>query len=618
MTALLVLILLLLSAPGWATDGAVTTSGYQLDASTPSGHISVQNVLSYQAASRSLEDVRQIPLDIEDPEGWMPLTTAPPIQNRLHEPLWLHLRLRWNQPIDQPRLLALAWPFYTQTELYVCRPQCELHPPLPASRTGPTLAVQFELADVGDQELDVYLRLTTSGKVAIPLSIWTPEARRATDSWQLLLTGAYLGVLLVMMLYNLTISRLLRDKSYLWYSAYVGFTLLYAITINGVGRAFFWGDASWSKAPLIGLVVSFSMALTVQFFRSILNIAHWSSPYNWLTRGMSYLFVALGISQLGPFAAQVMHLWDFAALVNTPLLIVLGLIAWRRGNPTGLYLTIGWLMFSVASITTVLGLAGFYQVQGWHFAFQNVSIALETVLFSFALAERINRERRQREVAQGLAMQYLKDAAEAREQTLTIEREAKIRLEDQVEQRTRELRLAMAKLEMLNISLDTQSRIDSLTGLANRRHLDESLQQALLSAQTTQKPLVLLMGDIDHFKRLNDQHGHAAGDACLMMVAQVWQQVLQQHALVIARYGGEEFVALLSGCTLEQAGALAEQLRATLEAHPCPFEDKRLQVTQSIGVHRDQGTTTPDTVLKAVDKALYKAKHEGRNRVCYS
>jgi diguanylate cyclase (GGDEF)-like protein len=158
---------------------------------------------------------------------------------------------------------------------------------------------------------------------------------------------------------------------------------------------------------------------------------------------------------------------------------------------------------------------------------------------------------------------------------------------------------------------------DSLTGLYNRRCLDQVLLEAWKNANVRHEPLALLMIDIDHFKQLNDQYGHAAGDDCLREVA----NRLQRHATtlggVVARYGGEEFVVVLAQAGIEMAQAAAEALRNAVGASPVKTTPVPLWVTVSIGV----ASASPGTgdslgaTLKRADEALYAAKGEGRNRV---
>jgi diguanylate cyclase (GGDEF)-like protein len=163
-----------------------------------------------------------------------------------------------------------------------------------------------------------------------------------------------------------------------------------------------------------------------------------------------------------------------------------------------------------------------------------------------------------------------------------------------------------------------QSRIDPLTDLANRRQFAEVLSAATRHARTQGSRLSLLLLDIDHFKTINDQHGHTAGDRCLAAVASRLQLAFPHTGELVARIGGEEFGVVLQGQDGAVAAARAEGFRDALAAKPLLVEGLALPVTISIGWaefdldrHRDL-----DGFFRATDRALYRAKREGRNCVC--
>jgi diguanylate cyclase (GGDEF)-like protein len=184
-------------------------------------------------------------------------------------------------------------------------------------------------------------------------------------------------------------------------------------------------------------------------------------------------------------------------------------------------------------------------------------------------------------------------------------------LERKVTERTAELALANERLEMLSIT-------DALSGVANRRRLEDALNAEWRRAHRAGTPLSLAMVDIDHFKLYNDQYGHLAGDECLHRIATQLRRHTREHDLV-ARYGGEEFAIVMADTDIDNARTLAERLRASVVAlgQPHALVPDRI-VTVSIGVastHPIPGRTHTD-LLDAADVELYKAKRGGRNRVC--
>lgn len=155
---------------------------------------------------------------------------------------------------------------------------------------------------------------------------------------------------------------------------------------------------------------------------------------------------------------------------------------------------------------------------------------------------------------------------------------------------------------------------DSLTGLYNRRYFEVHLQKLLQKNESSKKTLAVLMFDIDHFKSINDNHGHGVGDEVLKLFAKRIQDSLRSFDLV-ARLGGEEFVVILPDVSHDMAYYVAERLRRIIadEAFPCSAEGGSLRVTTSIGATIVEGEATMDGVLKIADDALYVAKESGRN-----
>lgn len=155
--------------------------------------------------------------------------------------------------------------------------------------------------------------------------------------------------------------------------------------------------------------------------------------------------------------------------------------------------------------------------------------------------------------------------------------------------------------------------IDELTGLANRRHLGELIGRAIADGARSGAPLCLCLIDLDHFKRINDTHGHAAGDAVLRRVA-IGASRLVRPADILGRWGGEEFVLALPGTALPDAAGIVERMRRGL-ADPMLWDhDGHLRVTFSAGVAQYHPGDTVEALLERADRALYEAKTNGRDR----
>ena len=194
----------------------------------------------------------------------------------------------------------------------------------------------------------------------------------------------------------------------------------------------------------------------------------------------------------------------------------------------------------------------------------------------------------------------------------------KVQLERVVDARTEELKQALTKLSEAHIILKELNTIDTVTGIRNRRFFDDVLDQEWRRARRQRYSISLLLLDIDHFKQVNDNFGHLAGDECLAAVAKKADTTFHRPSDVVARYGGEEFAVILPYVTEANAYALAENLRLDIESETFVADGHELKITISIGV----ATLTPDEnnaprdLIGAADNQLYAAKKGGRNLVC--
>lgn len=155
---------------------------------------------------------------------------------------------------------------------------------------------------------------------------------------------------------------------------------------------------------------------------------------------------------------------------------------------------------------------------------------------------------------------------------------------------------------------------DNLTGIGNRNALEENFDREIKLAKRHDRPLTLLMIDVDHFKNVNDTVGHLNGDKTLQQIVKSTQQTLRETDQVF-RYGGEEFVAILHNTGLHEAKVIAERIRVNVAISPIQLEDQELFCTVSIGVNCFNGEDTSEQLLSKADAALYQAKNAGRNRV---
>jgi diguanylate cyclase (GGDEF)-like protein/PAS domain S-box-containing protein len=183
-----------------------------------------------------------------------------------------------------------------------------------------------------------------------------------------------------------------------------------------------------------------------------------------------------------------------------------------------------------------------------------------------------------------------------------------------------ERKQAEVALHEVNRELKRLANIDGLTQVANRRSFDTTLWKEWESIRYNQSPLTLILCDIDYFKRYNDAYGHQAGDVCLQKVAQAIARAVKRTSDMLARYGGEEFAIILPNTSLEGAQKVAEDIYLEVEKLNIPHAQSGVsnRVTVSLGISSIDATldATPDALIAAADRGLYRAKYEGRNRFC--
>lgn len=220
-----------------------------------------------------------------------------------------------------------------------------------------------------------------------------------------------------------------------------------------------------------------------------------------------------------------------------------------------------------------------------------------------------------------LAQQQVLASAKAsdivQQKLLTLQEESQEQLESRVQERTLELHIALQELETVNQELKEKNTLDALSGLYNRRYYDQKILAEFRRSRRNLTPLSLVMVDIDHFKRVNDNFGHLAGDKCIVEVAVMIKSLLRRSSDVGCRYGGEEFCLILPETDEQGALAMAEDVCQSVRQQEIMHNDKVINLTVSCGVttYQQEKDVTPDSIFESVDKALYKAKQAGRDQV---
>lgn len=559
---------------------------------------------------------------------WQRITT-PSINVGWHSHrVWLRFTVENVTDQPQSRLLELRWTNLSDVEYYQQRqPGSEpahyrVGPgPLSQADYRPGIGFLFPIELAPHERSQILLGVSSRLNLFLPLFIWKQQAYQSDHATRVNWYCVAFGVLLALTLYNASLYAFTRDRSYLYYSLYALSIIVYELGITGLGNRYLWGEIPWLRFNGLMLGVHLSFLCAAVFAMRFLDIKAYSNWMYQLGRILIlYWIVSLAFTLLG--FNLFMKLALVASFVSCICAVVVTVYLWIRGNVSAKYFTIAWGALLGFTMVTVMMMQGLLRYTPLTEFGQMIGFVAEMLLLSLALAERINRERRQREESQreALALQVeISSEREAKlqvqEELMALQKEANQALESRVAERTRALDHAMAELEKANLELANLSVTDPLTRVHNRRYFDEVLPREIQRAERGHHAIALILVDIDHFKQFNDNYGHLVGDDCLRIVASTLQNVVTRSADLIARYGGEEFAVVLPETDEADAYRLAEKIREAILNVQFIYGGKRIPISASLGVvgvipERDFG---PRQLIMAADKALYRAKHLGRN-----
>jgi diguanylate cyclase (GGDEF)-like protein len=422
----------------------------------------------------------------------------------------------------------------------------------------------------------LYIRAVTReddfGGFAIRPAAWEAVTGRARSEDRLLPELVIIGMIASLALFNLLLGLKLRDSIYYWYAVATGCFTLLEIAETGAAWRWLWPHAAVLFDVVVYAAYQAYLATTIVFASRLLKLPQTQRV---LWRAIVAFFICGA-------AADTAYVFDpnffdrhglsaiFDSLCGGVLLSAIawsGVVGWRRGSAGAGAYTVAFAGVLVGIVVGTLGNDRLLPSNGWTEAAPGLGVAWEAIFLAIALAEHIRR--------------------------LRIERDA----------------------------LERDSLVDALTGIANRRAFDRRLEDEWRRGSRGRTALAAIVLDIDLFKSYNDTYGHIAGDDALTRVAGAIAGSIQRTDDFVARYGGEEFVALLPFCGATEAVAVADAMLAAVHALELPHPLRnggRLSVSAgaaSIVPHDEIGSAA---LIDAADRALYRAKASGRDRVAES
>lgn len=476
------------------------------------------------------------------------------------------------------------------------------------------------------QEKVLYIQLKSQGTLQLPASLLSEKDYHASTMAFYISQGIYFGVVGIMMFYNLILFFAFRAREYLYYVLYAGMMMLVLSTMHGFNYQYLWPNSPWWNSKAIPFAISMSSLTLLLFTYHFLNVRNYSRTLPMTIRGFTIaLAIIAGLAFVLPYGMAIKL--SAATSVATILLCVFtSFKALKMKEPAAKHYILAWCAMLFGALCFLLAMFGLLPSNAFTQNTMQIGLGLEAIILSFALAEKIRQvrkhsenDRKKRFQMQQVALEKEKELRQEKEKAFQTQRSLAEALEHQVEQRTQELQSALSELSNANILLQEMCTIDGLTQMHNRRFFDDKLADEWKRSSRENTPLSLILLDIDHFKSFNDNYGHLVGDECLKFVAQRIEQHCRRPADCAARYGGEEFILILPNTPMEGALNVAEAIRHSVQKEDFVMEDIQAKVTISVGVSTfqlsDYQSLLPADLVQAADKAMYKAKQNGRNTV---
>lgn len=479
--------------------------------------------------------------------------------------VWVKFRLASAPPDGW--LLHVGWPFLASVKLRDLR----LHPgtAVTGNSRGGHKFTAWGFPGPSGPGWTIYSRFVGQGILILPMKLYPDSAHLAHHRLRSTAFGLYYGVILAMAFYNLFLFFSLRDRTYIYYVLYTLSLFFYFLSFNGLTLEFLLPGrrALDSRITLFFLAMIFVTAAL--FTRKFLDTRRNAPLIDRMMQGFLLLGAVMGILSFTANFRLLTIAFSIIGLTAPFLLIFAGILIWRQGFRPARFYLLAWTIYSMGVFLFALTYSGDLPFSAFGLHSYQIASAIEAILLSFALADRIRLLRMEREAAR------------------------------HNERRAMELALT-----------------DELTGLYNPRFFRAQIGPEIQRAENLGQPLSLIMLDVDDFKQYNDTFGHIQGDRVLTRLGDIIKRQVRttDHA---CRYGGEEFAIIMPACTGLQAMEASERIRRAFGSQIfTPARGVDLRSTVSMGVSEYASGLSSQELVDRADQALYQAKKWGKDRVC--
>lgn len=445
------------------------------------------------------------------------------------------------------------------------------------------------LAPGQTREFMVKFSSDEAGYVFPSMRIWNPDNLRSSHTIETASIAFLFGGFFLMSIFSLVGGIATGSRTYYAYSVYALSKITVWATILGYTHQYVIREGfEWRYMSISGAV---TILCGLIFARIFLQTKKFTPKLDYVVLLMMANASLLLIGAL--LEIKILALVTITlALLLYPVMPVIGLLRWRQGSREAIVFAVAWSVLMVGLVVQAFRDIGYVEHNFINYYWPPFASFTEMLTIMAAIGIKVRRLRQEKQLAE---TQYRRHLEQSREE-----------LQDLVWARTRELEMAKRQAEQ-------EARTDPLTGIRNRRSFlaDSALQIKL--ARRQRQPVSLLMFDIDHFKAINDAHGHGIGDEALRSFSQTILGQIRETD-IFGRLGGEEFGLLIPEDS-KNAQHTAERLRDYIARIKVDTGDGTLQFTSSIGIACGEPGCTIESLLKHADRALYQAKSRGRNKV---